>query len=79
VGSAWPYPYLRLMSVPQLLAYLVANCGLAAWSYSLGECINTAIWGKLSTSRYTKYLPLILQISPAITIFLFFFAFETKG
>ena len=59
VGSAWPYPYLRLMSIPQLLAYLVANCGLAAWAYSLGEYINTAAWGKLSALRYTKYLPLL--------------------
>lgn len=57
VGSAWPYPYLRLMSIPQLLVYLVANCGLAAWAYSLGEYINTAVWGKISALRYTKYLP----------------------
>ncbi|XP_023714275.1 androgen-dependent TFPI-regulating protein-like isoform X2 [Cryptotermes secundus] len=48
VGSAWPYPYLRLMSIPQLLAYLVANCGLAAWAYSLGEYINTAVWGRIA-------------------------------
>jgi hypothetical protein len=45
-GSAWPYPYMRLMSVTQRLVYLVANCALAAWSYSLAESINSAVWGE---------------------------------
>jgi hypothetical protein len=49
VGSAWPYPYMRLMTVAQRLAYLVANCALAASSYSLGQSINIAIWGETLT------------------------------
>ena len=52
VGSAWPYPYMRLMSVTQRLGYLVANCALAVWSYSLGKSINSAIWGETATLRY---------------------------
>jgi hypothetical protein len=52
VGSAWPYPYMRLMSVTQRLGYLVANCALAAWSYSLGKKMNSAIWGETTKLRY---------------------------
>jgi hypothetical protein len=37
---------MRLMSVPQRLGYLTANCALAAISYSWGEAINTAFWGE---------------------------------
>lgn len=74
VGSAWPYPYLRLMNVPQRLAYLVMNCALAAWSYSLGESVNTAIWGELSVSRYTD---ICLSRSQGFHL-LFFLVFETK-
>ena len=51
VGSAWPYPYMRLMSVTQRVGYLLANCALAAWSYSLGQNINTAIWGETPALR----------------------------
>jgi hypothetical protein len=78
VGSAWPYPYLRLMNVPQLLAYLVANCGLAAWSYSVGECVNTAIWGKPSASRYTKIFASYFTNLSRIHDFLVFFLFSLK-
>ncbi|KDR12963.1 Androgen-induced protein 1 [Zootermopsis nevadensis] len=51
LGSAWPYPYMRLMSVTQRLGYVVANCALAVWSYHLGEMINTAFWGKKAQNR----------------------------
>jgi hypothetical protein len=37
---------MRLMTVTQRLGYLLANCALAAWSYGLGQNINTAIWGE---------------------------------
>ncbi|XP_069692278.1 androgen-induced gene 1 protein-like isoform X2 [Periplaneta americana] len=46
IGSAWPYTFLKYMTMTEKLGYLMANCALAAWSYSLGEYINTIIWGK---------------------------------
>ncbi|KAJ9596567.1 hypothetical protein L9F63_012400 [Diploptera punctata] len=49
IGSSWPYPFLKQMTVLQRLCFLLGNCVLAAYSYSAGHYINSAAWKHRTT------------------------------